>query len=365
VVAWLRADYREALVASGLVDGIDELAALDPMPVRLGEGEMLCRRGEPADRLWVVVAGSIAVRDVEKTLYVRGRHDVVGELNLLSEEGLRVYDLVAAELEAELLAIDKARVLAHPAVALLWRNLARIVALKLQRATARVESLREEVANDSFILRAYTNEYALSRRLRAGGRYLTDHRVDHAVIWFSDVVNFSRLVLQLTPARAADLVQAFFNAQAEAIGRRGGHVDKFIGDGLMAFWIMPADDAATRHEFSERAVRAAIEAADGVARIEIGKETLRLRVGLHVGDVLSGDFGSTTRHQFTLIGSEVNKAARLEQILEEDVLEGARELGPIRISAELASALAPATRARFPRASTVRAKNIGRLELFS
>jgi hypothetical protein len=62
---------------------------------------------------------------------------------------------------------------------------------------------------------------------------------------------------------------------------------------------------------------------------------------------------------------EVNKAARLEQILEEDVLEGERELGPIRISAELAAALSAETRARFPRAAAVRAKSIGRLELVS
>lgn len=105
----LKKQYAEALVDSGLVDGLPDFLALDPLPGRFSEGEHICRRGGKADRLWVIVSGSIAVRDDARTLYVRSHADVVGELNILGEEGVRQYDLVANESMVELLAIRKER----------------------------------------------------------------------------------------------------------------------------------------------------------------------------------------------------------------------------------------------------------------
>jgi class 3 adenylate cyclase len=86
---------------------------------------------------------------------------------------------------------------------------------------------------------------------------------------------------------------------------------------------------------------------------------------LHIGLVLSGDFGSTTRHQFTLIGPEVNKAARLEQIHAEDVAEGEPDIGAIRLSVEFREELTDAMKQRYTRRSRAKAKNIGEIELYS
>jgi len=353
------------LVTSGLVDGVNDLRALDALPRRLTEGEYLCRCGGKADRLWVIVSGAIAVRSDEKTLYLRKSNEVVGEQNILSAEGRRSYDLVANEIQVEVLTIHRDRIIDHPNVDLLWRNIAKIISLKLKIATGQVVSLMDQINSDARILHAYTNEYALSRRLGAGGRYLTDYRVDQAIIWFSDVVNFSRLALKLAPIRAADLVQEFFNAQVEVITKHGGYVDKFIGDGLMAFWILPSSRANARHEFCEEVLAAALEAARGVERVFVGSQALRLRIGLHVGEVLSGDFGASSRHQFTLIGSDVNKAARLEQVLAEDVLQGEPQLGPIRVSDDFYASLSNQSKKRFSHRATVHAKNLGKMTLYS
>ena len=113
------------------------------------------------------------------------------------------------------------------------------------------------------------------------------------------------------------------------------------------------------------AVLAAEQAQKNVSAISIGKEPLALRIGLHVGLVLSGDFGSATRHQFTLIGPEVNKAARLEQVHADDIIEGNAPLGSVRISSEFRNELNELQRQKFRNRFVVEAKNIGSAEVFT
>ena len=67
----LRTRYVDAIVASGLVDGIEDISALDPRPYRYSEGDFICRRGESAKSLWVIVTGSVSVKDGNRTLFIR------------------------------------------------------------------------------------------------------------------------------------------------------------------------------------------------------------------------------------------------------------------------------------------------------
>jgi class 3 adenylate cyclase len=349
----LGASYEQAVVASGLVDDVADIMALDPKPRRYLEGDYVCRYGEAAECLWVIVSGSVSVRDNDRTLFVRGRNEVVGEQNLLGNGFRRMYDLVASESQVELLEIEKASIESHPQASLIWRNIAKIISLKLKDASIKTSSLSRQLEDDTRILKAYMNEYALSRRLQSGGGRFTDYRVDRAIVWFSDVVDFSRHVLELAPPRTADIVQRFFNAQSNPISAHGGHIDKFVGDGLMAFWVLLENEVAAVKCLE--ALRAAEEAVKAVSEIRIGNNPLHLRIGLHVGLVLSGDFGSVARHQFTLIGPEVNKAARLEQLHDEDIVEGASDIG----------ALSDPIKKKYHRYGKAQAKNIGEIEFFS
>ncbi|MEO3431329.1 adenylate/guanylate cyclase domain-containing protein [Pelagibius sp. CAU 1746] len=363
-VSGLAPDCLEALVSSGLVDDVADPSSLDPRPYRYAEGEYICRRGDPARCLWVIVTGSVAIKEHDRTLFVRRRSEVIGEQHLVGNGYQRIYDIVANESCVEVLVIDREKIESHPEVGVLWKNIAKIISLKLRNASHKTSSLSRQLADDTRILHAYTNEYALSRRLRAGGEHQTAYAVERAIIWFSDIVDFSRHTLNSTPDRIADIVQRFFNAQTLPILRRGGHIDKFIGDGLMAFWMLPGNGGNARSECVE-ALRAAEEAVKAVAAIKIGTAPLSLRVGLHIGLVLSGDFGSTTRHQFTLIGREVNKAARLEQLHAEDILESPEDLGAIRISREFQEELGSLDRKKYARRLVARAKNIGEMDVFT
>ena len=360
----LPADYYDSMVGTGLVDDIVDIAALSPRPFRYAEGQVICKRGDAASNLWIIVTGSVAVKEGSRTLFIRQRNQVVGEQNLLGNGHSRTYDLVANESNVEVLAVERDVIEAHPERQLLWRNIARIISLKLKSASAKIASLSRQLEDDTRILQAYTNKYALGRRLQSGGEQLSDYQVDKAIIWFSDIVDFSKHASRLAPERTADIVQRFFNAQSLPIESHGGHIDKFVGDGLMAFWVLP-DTGNVHRTTCLDAVRAAEEAKTLVGEITIGREALRLRIGLHIGLVLSGDFGSASRHQFTLIGPEVNKAARLEQIQADDLVSGLTDLGDIRLSEEFHRQLSQTVQRRYDRRSVAIGKNIGEITLYS
>jgi class 3 adenylate cyclase len=362
-VLTLRSSYEQAVVASGLVDDVADVMALDPKPHRHLEGDYICRYGDAAECLWIIISGSVSVRDNDRTLFIRGRDEVVGEQNLLGNGFHRMYDLVASESQVELLEIDKANIESHPKASQIWRNIARIISLKLRDASIKTSTLSRQLEDDTRILKAYMNEYALSRHLRSGGGRFTDYKTDRAIIWFSDVVDFSRHVLELAPALTAEIVQRFFDAQTSPIAAHGGHIDKFIGDGLMAFWVLSEKEVAAVKCLE--ALRAGEEAVRAVSEIRIGNNPLHIRIGLHVGSVLSGDFGSVNRRQFTLIGPEVNKAARLEQIHAEDVMEGASNIGAIRLSTAFRNGLTDPVKKKYHRYSKAPAKNIGEIEFYS
>jgi adenylate cyclase len=105
----------------------------------------------------------------------------------------------------------------------------------------------------------------------------------------------------------------YFAALSEQIMSRQGTVDKFIGDAVMAFWNAPADDAEHAAHACE-AVLACIEANEelNLAFRREGWPPYDTRFGLHLGDAVVGNVGSSDRMNYTALGRTVNLAARLE-----------------------------------------------------
>jgi class 3 adenylate cyclase len=189
--------------------------------------------------------------------------------------------------------------------------------------------------------------------------FLNGYKRQFAVIWFSDIQGFSEAALSIPAELVGYFVQDFLVAQVDAITSRQGEIDKFMGDGVMAFWPVPTEALLDR--ICAAALEAAEESVTKVQRIKFRDSHLDVRVGLHAGEVLSGNFGllhgPRSRAQYSLIGSEVNKAARLEQARHPD--EG-RTLGWIRTSEEFFRHLPEVARTRLPESvAGVKAKNMG------
>ncbi len=127
-------------------------------------------------------------------------------------------------------------------------------------------------------------------------------------IMFTDLAGFTTLATQKSPQETATLLNDHFELVTTIVDREGGTVDKFLGDGVMAFWGAPV----TQPDHAERALAAA--RAILTAFKETADESMRLRIGICTGDVLVGISGSKVRMNYTVIGDTVNVAARLQEL---------------------------------------------------
>ena len=109
------------------------------------------------------------------------------------------------------------------------------------------------------------------------------------------------------------ILNDYFDAIAEPIGRHGGEILKFMGDGLLA--VFPLDRAAACEDALSAVsdACAAMRALNDVRRAAC-KEVLGFGVGVNVGEVMYGNIGTSARLDFTVIGPAVNAAARLESL---------------------------------------------------
>jgi len=145
------------------------------------------------------------------------------------------------------------------------------------------------------------------------------------VVLFADIAGFTRLSEQLDAEEATKLVNLCLEQMTEAVLEQGGHIDKYTGDGLMAVFGAP-----TAHEDDpERALRTALamEERMGKLRLDLGIPQVALHIGMACGQVVAAWIGGRGQREYTVIGTSVNLANRLE---------GASLPGQTLVSEELA-----------------------------
>jgi adenylate cyclase len=143
-------------------------------------------------------------------------------------------------------------------------------------------------------------EYILSEGFSEEGQ-----EVEVSVL-FCDVRDFASFAAQADAKEVVMHLNALFAVVVPIVNRRGGHVDKFVGDGLLAMFGAPEPFP----DHADRAVRAACEMANVVnAEDEPG---FRIGVGVNTGRVVAGSIGGAGRLNFSVIGDAVNVAARVE-----------------------------------------------------
>ncbi|WP_422001659.1 adenylate/guanylate cyclase domain-containing protein [Reyranella sp.] len=150
------------------------------------------------------------------------------------------------------------------------------------------------------------------QKLELGGhsRFLT--------IFFSDLEAFSSLSEEVPSQELLLRVSAYLELVTKTVNQEHGTIDKFIGDGVMAFWGAPAllDDHAWRACVAAMRIQRGMDALNGRWEADDLKP-LNVRIGIHSDAVLVGNIGSRERMSYTVMGDGVNIASRLEGINKE------------------------------------------------
>lgn len=362
-----QSEIARLLVESGVLQGVaapEEAArSLDVGVVRCGPNE--CVEASSGQAIWVVVRGRAAVVHDGVRVYTAGPGRVIGVAGFFSEAGqgnAAVHATHPRENVLLELRVPYLRALDTEQGGAISRNLAALLAATYvdgQKASAR---LIQHVQDLQVRMGSFTNRYVEDRTDAAGTGELVSQRVN-AVIWFSDVTGFSEIVRGMSVDETTTVARSFLHHQYAHIEKCGGFVDKFMGDGVMAYW----PHARTEQDRAAKASDAATAALDLAASVEemesMAGHRAAMRIGLHLGEVVFGNFGTPMRWQYTLIGHCVNVAARLEQYKP----DGEREpfCGATRISKELYDVLPAGLQRRFQDNRSIRVKHDQHLEIFT
>ena len=150
------------------------------------------------------------------------------------------------------------------------------------------------------------------------------HARKNLTVFFSDIVQFTDLSDTLEPERLAVVINSYLSEMASIALECGGTIDKFIGDAVLIFFGDPDSDGEIEDALKclEMAIRMQLRVSElqkywqkqGVSR------GLHVRMGITTGYCTVGNFGSEQRLDYTVLGSPVNLAARLQTMAEPDTI---------------------------------------------
>jgi len=135
-------------------------------------------------------------------------------------------------------------------------------------------------------------------------------------VMFCDLVGSTALSVRFDPEELREEIRAYQNAVSGVVARYDGFVAKFMGDGVLVYFGYPR----AHEDDAERAVRAGLEIAAAVARLETrGTEQLAVRIGIATGLVVVGDLvGEGSAQEQAVVGETPNLAARLQALAQPD-----------------------------------------------
>src|ERR1700716_4257264 len=131
-------------------------------------------------------------------------------------------------------------------------------------------------------------------------------------VFFSDLAGFASISEKMTPAELVAFMNEYLSAMTDIIESKGGYVDKYIGDSIVAVFGAPADDS----DHARNAAHAALGCRAGLDELNQGSAAFRgytvaHRMGLNSGEALVGNIGSKRRFNYSVMSDAVNVASRL------------------------------------------------------
>ncbi|MCP3397385.1 adenylate/guanylate cyclase domain-containing protein [Bradyrhizobium sp. CCGB20] len=187
---------------------------------------------------------------------------------------------------------------------------------RIHSVIAEIEELGRSVFTMRNVVRSFASfipRQVVRQLIETGSSLSLGGARREVTVLFTDVADFTAKTERADPSQVMVYTSRYFAALSDEIMRHQGTIDKYIGDAVMAFWNAPADDP--NHTVNAcRAILACLAANEALNK-EFRREgwpPYETRFGLHVGDAVVGNIGSSDRMNYTALGATINLASRLE-----------------------------------------------------
>jgi len=182
------------------------------------------------------------------------------------------------------------------------------------------QNMKLDILKDK--MRKYLSPQLFQALVGGAADAVLEHNRKKLTIFFSDIVNFSEITDSVEPELLSEVLNQYLNRMSDIAMKWGGTIDKFIGDAIMVFFGDPEFIDDVTH--AQKCAKMALDMLEELKQLrmqwrEMGMfQMLRVRMGINTGYCTVGNFGSSSRMEYTIIGGQVNIAARLESIAEPD-----------------------------------------------
>lgn len=344
------------------------LRQLEPHMLRTyADGEIIFQEGKPADRLIVILSGTVEIMRGKVFLVSRTANEMIGEQGVIDDV---VYSATAR-------AAGKVETLAIPAklakkFLMNYRfslNLIKILSAKLREATSD-EAVRLAQEQKMFAaFRSHVHPRVLDDLLAKGIEDYGAPRYLDCAILFADIRSYTSLSLEATPEQIVNELSRYLDGMIEIIHAHDGMIDKFIGDNVMAVWgfaqpsapkvvtrnavlpplpknhdgkglAYPDAQSVAEKNSAEKALDCAVAMWKAAQNYSFRGRQIQIGIGLNYGTVFCGNVGNDRKRQFTVLGHPVNLASRFESLTKD--LEA-----PIVVGETFHAQLPPARRCQF------------------
>lgn len=183
-----------------------------------------------------------------------------------------------------------------------------------------IESMRLYISLESDrrrirgLFQRYVNDTVIDLLVKTPHEEIMQGARRQVCVLFSDIRGFTTFSENRSPHEVVTFLNLYFSGLTEIVLRHNGVVDKFLGDGMMAFFNAPLDLPG----FETAAVKAALEirafTESEAIRSAAAPFDLKTGVALHIGEAVVGNLGSERKMEFTAIGDTVNTTSRLESL---------------------------------------------------
>ena len=184
----------------------------------------------------------------------------------------------------------------------------------LKGKNAKLEKISNRLAK-------YLSPQIYKNIVESDSEHTNEYKRKKLTVFFSDIKGFTNLSDSLDPDLLAELVNDYLSAMTDIALKYGGTIDKFIGDAILVFFGDPESDGLKKD--ASKCLSMAIAMQNKVNELDKNwkedhgiKDGLRVRMGISTGYCTVGNFGSVQRVDYTVLGSTVNLASRLESICE-------------------------------------------------